>query len=583
MAGRTTRYMRKSREPLRTVDSVLLGRGYLVFGLGLLLLTIESSRGDATSGAPTGDSATFADVVAPLLWRACAGCHHPGGVGPFSVLSYPDILPHLKKISEVVEHGDMPPWPPEPGHGSFKDERRLSDRERSTLLGWISHGAPAGNLEQLPSTPRFPSGWQLGKPDLILPFPTNFSVVGSGEDVYRNFVLPIPPGMGRLVRAIEFLPNSSAIHHARFLLDTSGTARRLDDADPACGFGGTMPPGQLPEGQFGGWVPGRQASFLAPEQAWPLPDAGDLVVQLHVQHSAKPERILPQIGLYLTNGLPRELPVRLGLVAQQIELPPHSTNALVTQSLTLPGAARLLNVMPHAHLLAREVEVQITPPGGPTQSVLMIRHWQFQWQDEYHYRTPTMLPAGTRIETRFVFDNPTSKTVVHGPNSTDEMAEVWLQLSPSTSEDREKILEAGRQIHAIETALAFGERIKRNPRDAGAQLELGKALALLGHDEESFEHLAEAADLNPNLVEAHYQIGLSYLRRERWVAAARAFSESLQLDPRHQRSYLGLGLAAAGANRPDEAIRYLDRALELNPADPIARTKRDELSQLHPK
>jgi hypothetical protein len=42
-------------------------------------------------------------------------------------------------------------------------------------------------------------------------------------------------------------------------------------------------------------------------------------------------------------------------------------------------------------------------------------------------------------------------------------------------------------------------------------------------------------------------------------------------------------LAAAGANRPDEAIRYLDRALELNSADPIARTKRDELSRLHPK
>ncbi len=474
----------------------------------------------------------------------------------------------------------MPPWPPELGHGSFKDERRLSERDRATLLGWIALGAPAGNLDQLPSPPQFPTGWQLGTPDLILPFPTNFSVTGSGEDVYRNFVLPIPPGERRLVRTIEFLPNSSAIHHARFLLDTSGTARRLDDADPACGFGGTMPPGQLPEGQFGGWVPGRQIGFLPPEQVWPLPDAGDLVVQLHVQHSAKPERIAPKIGLYLTNGLPKELPVRLGLVAQQIELPPHSTNQLVARSLTLPGAARLLSVMPHAHLRAREVELLITVPGSTTLSMFLIRHWRFQWQDEYHYRNPVLLPEGTRIETRFVFDNPTSDTVVHGPNSSDEMAEVWLQLGPSTPDDRAKILEAGRLFHASETAMTFGERVKRNPRDAGAQLELGKALAVLGRDEESFEHLAEAADLNPNLVEAHYHIGLSYLRRERWVAAARAFSESLQLDPRHQRSYLGLGLAAAGANRPEEAVRYLDRALELNPADPVARSKRDELSRL---
>ena len=62
----------------------------------------------------------------------------------------------------------MPPWLPEPGHGDFVNERRLRDDEIATITAWASQGAPEGDRPKRPATPDFPSGWQLGTPDLVL-------------------------------------------------------------------------------------------------------------------------------------------------------------------------------------------------------------------------------------------------------------------------------------------------------------------------------------------------------------------------------------------------------------------------------
>ena len=33
---------------------------------------------------------TFNRQIAPILYNHCSSCHHPGGPGPFSLLSYAD-------------------------------------------------------------------------------------------------------------------------------------------------------------------------------------------------------------------------------------------------------------------------------------------------------------------------------------------------------------------------------------------------------------------------------------------------------------------------------------------------------------
>ena len=69
---------------------------------------------------------TFYHDIAPIVYANCAPCHRPGESGPFSLLSYEDVKHHALQIADVTRTRFMPPWLPEPGHGEFAEERRLT-------------------------------------------------------------------------------------------------------------------------------------------------------------------------------------------------------------------------------------------------------------------------------------------------------------------------------------------------------------------------------------------------------------------------------------------------------------------------
>ncbi len=106
---------------------------------------------------------TFSHDVAPLIYHQCASCHRPGGVGPFSLITYQDAAKRARLIATVTTSRYMPPWLPAEPH--FQHERRLSESEIATLTHWAEGGAPQGNPAETPAPPKFPEGWQLGKPD----------------------------------------------------------------------------------------------------------------------------------------------------------------------------------------------------------------------------------------------------------------------------------------------------------------------------------------------------------------------------------------------------------------------------------
>ena len=60
---------------------------------------------------------TFADDIAPILYRNCVVCHNPDGVGPFSLIEYEQVRKRGGDIAEVVTSGYMPPWKPSEGYG----------------------------------------------------------------------------------------------------------------------------------------------------------------------------------------------------------------------------------------------------------------------------------------------------------------------------------------------------------------------------------------------------------------------------------------------------------------------------------
>ncbi|MBL9175483.1 MAG: hypothetical protein JNL10_18215 [Verrucomicrobiales bacterium] len=541
-------------------------------GLALAWAVVVAGPSGMAADAPI----TFNREIAPILYTHCTPCHRPGAAGPFSLLSHADAQARARKLAEAVSSRDMPPWMPEPGHGDFLGVRRLTEAQIQAIRSWADQGAPEGDPKERPHPPTFPSDWEWGPPDLVLTLPERYDLESAGRDVYRNFVIPVPAGSNRYVRAFQFRPESPAVHHARILFDASGESRKRDAADPVCGFGGTMPPAHFPPGQMLGWVPGRSATEAPDGLTWPLDGAGDLVVQLHLQRTGRREAVQPRLGLYLTNRPPTQTPVLLGLLAQTLDIPAGESRYTVRRRVTLPVAADLLAVMPHAHYLAREVEFTATPPGGPPQSLLLIRHWKFNWQDEYRYAQPVPLPAGTLLEMRITYDNSAANPanpnhpplrVLHGPDSTDEMGELWLQLLPRDAAGFAALRQLHRELGQREIAADFTVRLQRDPGNAAYHLELGKTLGGLGSPREAFEHLTRAVELNPQLAEAHQYIGISFLERRLMADARAALEQALALNPALYRSHLALGLVAVAEGGLDEAEEHLQQAAALNPSD----------------
>src|ERR1700710_1588314 len=92
--------------------------------------------------APVQSAVTFYKQIAPIIYQNCAACHRPGEAAPFSLLSYEDVKRHATQIATVTKSRFMPPWLPEPGHGDFAEERRLTDEQIRLIQDWVKLGAP---------------------------------------------------------------------------------------------------------------------------------------------------------------------------------------------------------------------------------------------------------------------------------------------------------------------------------------------------------------------------------------------------------------------------------------------------------
>src|SRR5262249_27397518 len=196
---------------------------------------------------------TFAEHIAPIVFDHCASCHRPGEVGPFSLLTYNEVRKKARIIRQVTEQRSMPPWHPAPGHGEFRNERRLSDAQIATIKRWVESGMAGGDAKKLPKLPAFTEGWQLGKPDLVVTMSKAYQVPATGRDIYRNFVLPLNLNEDKWVTAIELRPSArKVVHHVLYFLDTSGRARARDGQGGQPGYGGGGRP--LPPPPRGGWA-----------------------------------------------------------------------------------------------------------------------------------------------------------------------------------------------------------------------------------------------------------------------------------------------------------------------------------------
>jgi len=246
----------------------------------------------------------FAHDVAPIVYQHCVSCHHPGGMGPFSLASYADLYKRASQIASVTRRRFMPPWLPEEGYGDFAGENRLTDSQIRTIAEWAAAGAPEGPQVQIPTPPQFSEGWQLGPPDLVLEAKDSLTVPASGPDIFWNF--PFTPKLTgpRYVRAVEIRPgNPRVVHHSNLMVDRGGSAHRAAAAGSS-GFPGmdlTVVRSPFdPDGNFLFWKPGVPPHEEAPGFSWRLLPGDAFVLNTHLHPSGKPEAVHPQVGTYFT-------------------------------------------------------------------------------------------------------------------------------------------------------------------------------------------------------------------------------------------------------------------------------------------
>lgn len=535
----------------------------------------------AAPGAEPAGPLNFHEHVAPVLFRHCSPCHRPGQSAPFSLLSFADAKKHASDLADVTARRFMPPWLPAAGHGEFVGERRLNDVEIAVFARWHQAGAPEGDPTKGPPNPVFPTEWQLGPPDLIVKMPAAYTVPSGGRDVYRHFILPLSITNRRWVRAWEFRPNSRAVHHAFLRLDRSGEARRHDVVDQDPGFPGMDTPNSVesPNGHFASWQPGAVPRQNPPGLPWALDPGTDVVMQMHLQPLGKPEPLQSEVGFYFTDQPPTNQPVKLSLINYDVDLAPGVTNVVYRDEYVLPADADLLGLLPHTHYLGRRVEGLAVLPDGKEKSLLLIPDWDFNWQGDYTFRQPVFLPAGTKLVMQVTFDNSTANPrnpanppvrVRFGLNTTDEMAELWLQLLPRTAAGSQAFERSNLDRAARDVTSFNRQRLRINPRDGGAMVNLGKVALSQRRNIEARNYFTQATEANPDLDEAHYFLGVLNRIENNLAAAAREFTRTLELNPNHVRAHGNLGLMHLQLNRLERAAEHFTKAIALNPTDTIA-------------
>lgn len=392
---------------------------------------------DAARSAPI----TYAEHVAPILYKHCTPCHRPGEVAPFSLTSYDEAKKWAPMIAWATETNRMPPWKAVAGYNSFHDENRLSDDQIQLLKQWSATGAPRGDVKREPAPPKFSEGWLLGKPDLILKAAKPFKLDGEGRDVYRNFVFKTDFKETKWVRAIDVRPgNRKVVHHVIAFLDEQGRSIALEekenDGQPGyTTFGGV---GFAPSGSLGGWAPGLQPSFSPEGTAFELKPGTTIVLQVHYHKSGKPEEDQTELALYFAEEPPRRT-LRLAWIANPLfRIPPGAKDHLVTARFPVPADVTAYAAMPHMHLLGKEMKAWVEKPDGSTIPLVWVKDWEFNWQFIYAFKEPLKIPRGStiRVEARYdnSADNPNNpnnppKPVTWGEQTTDEMMLLIVQFT----------------------------------------------------------------------------------------------------------------------------------------------------------
>jgi hypothetical protein len=412
---------------------------------------------------------TYSKDVAKIFNAKCVICHRTEDIAPFALTSYKEVRPWARSIKEKVLNKEMPPWHADPAHGEFSNDRRLSQQDIDTITAWVDQGAKEGDPKDLPTPPQFNDKWRLGKPDLVLSMPEEYTLGAEGPDEYKYFSIPTNFKEDRWVQAVESIPgNRKIVHHIIAFVQTphnhfnegpfkptkemieriqknlafsqeGSLMRTKPDApvfDDGCstkeGGAGIFLDGTGKDestGMLGGEAPGSDVFMWPLGTAKKIPAGSTIILQMHYSRNGKVEKDRSSVGLYFAKEPPsREMHTQM-VVNYHFQIPPGAENHEVTSCYTFTEDSHIYGLMPHMHLRGKNMTMTAYFPDGRSEVLINVPNYSFNWQTNYYLKQPKAMPKGTKVIVVAHFDNSTknkynpdaTKAVRFGDPTYDEM------------------------------------------------------------------------------------------------------------------------------------------------------------------
>jgi hypothetical protein len=418
------------------------------------LLALAAGCGDSSPSEP---ALTYWEDVAPLLNEKCVSCHQPGGIGPFSLVSYSDVLPKAASIAAMTRAKMMPPYlvTHDGSCGNFEDSAALTDAEIETLQAWAKGPMVEGTKVSLsvPAVSHLEEGTDYKTPAIV--------PVAAGNDLaknddYRCFMMDAPLAKDRFITGYEVLPgNAEIVHHVlAFVVDPAKMTRSgktnaqhiqaLDEADPdRVGWScfGAAGDGVEDEGAPVVWAPGQGVVSFPGNIGVRQRPTDRLVIQVHynlanertrgqmdsttvrLRYADKVER--PALFL-VPDGLLESLftqPKPDVLPAGQAAVAYTWTRTMEQMGLAMAPPLEIIAVMPHMHERGRKSELRLLGPGGRDECQAKVENWNFHWQKYYFYKgeLPKLTPD-TKVQLTCTYDTTRDQTpTLPGWGTNNEM------------------------------------------------------------------------------------------------------------------------------------------------------------------
>jgi cytochrome c553 len=401
---------------------------------------------------------TWSDKVASIIYSNCSSCHHTGGIGPFTLMSYQDAVDHALNIKSQVQAKLMPPWKPDPDYVHFMNERKLSDDDINTIANWVDGGTPTGDLAQAPPAPTFSTGSQMVSIDQSIQWPK--WTVSSDIDEYRTFVIHSDYAQDVYLNQIEYAPgNGSIVHHMVLFYDEGNTSWNLDQGDPLPGYESYgLGPVSFSAVFIGAWAPGSGIFELPSNMGIRIPAGADIGLEIHYSPGENGQTDSSIVNFkFTTDPNVREVYVDAvlnhfySLTDGPLFIPANTTKTFHEKYTLVGGGVSLVSTFPHMHKVGTSIKSWALSSGGDTTRLISIPRWSFHWQGFYQYQKLIHIPNFSAFSAEATYDNTTNnpdnpsnppQDVGSGEHTTDEMMIVFFAYLEYQPGDENVILDS---------------------------------------------------------------------------------------------------------------------------------------------